>query len=407
MYLQQQRQAYKVLRYNVRINLYNGIASSIAVNLVVPFVGIFAIRLGASDFEVSLLNSLPAFFAIAAMMPAAAFTERAVDKKRIIGILILTGRAFFILMALVPFLPADIRPMTLVLLYGLMNLPISIMSVTWQSFIADIIPPRQRSSVFAVRNIWISIAGSAVLLVGGWMLDAISFPIGYQIVFLIAFVAAIFEFYYFMSIKEVNVASTGGTNVKSSVLAFMKNGLNNAIHNPSFAKFSIVTLLYHFSWMMAWPIFTVYKVDVLGANNTWMSIYALSGSVASILFFRYWGKLADKRSNRFALAITGMGLALCPASLMFIHSLELVIISDFIGGVFTAGFNLVFFNRVLEIAPDNGRTGYIAFITTLVQVAATISPMIGIWLYETLGFFATMLITAIFRLVGGWLYFRV
>ena len=122
------------------MNLYNGIASSIALNLVVPFIGIFAIKLGASNFQVSLLSSLPALVAILVTIPGSLFVEKINDKKPVIGKLILSGRFFFVLMALVPFLPEETRPMALIIIYALMNFPISIMSVAWKSFIADIIP---------------------------------------------------------------------------------------------------------------------------------------------------------------------------------------------------------------------------------------------------------------------------
>lgn len=404
--MQRRRHVYYDLRHNVRMNLYNGIASSIAMNLVIPFVGIFAIKLGANNFEVSLLSALPALVAIIVTVPGSAFIDRISDKKRAIGTLILSGRFFFVLMALVPFFPEHIRPMALIVVYALMNLPISIMSVAWQSFIADIIPLRQRSSVFAVRNIWISIAGAVVVVAGGWLLDVIPFPTGYQIVFIIAFLAALFEWRYFISIRENKVTAAAKASQPQEVSLSLRDILNQALHEPNFSRFSITTLLYHFSWMMAWPVFTVYKVDVLGANNTWMSIYTLAASMASVLFFRYWGKLADKRGNKPVLSLAAMGLGLTPLVWLFIHSLELAAVADFIGGVFTAGFNLVFFNRLLEIVPDKGRTSYIAFVTTLIQIAATISPLVGIWLYESLGFAATMIITAIFRVIAGWLYFR-
>jgi hypothetical protein len=53
---------------NIRLSNLNGILQVISVNLVSSFAGLFIKRLNAGDNLVSMLNSLPAFFSIAAIM---------------------------------------------------------------------------------------------------------------------------------------------------------------------------------------------------------------------------------------------------------------------------------------------------------------------------------------------------
>jgi len=56
---------------NISVNVYNGIALAVAINLVNPYYAKFAERLGANDYQMAYLNSLPAFISLFALIPGA------------------------------------------------------------------------------------------------------------------------------------------------------------------------------------------------------------------------------------------------------------------------------------------------------------------------------------------------
>ncbi len=395
------------LRHNLHINNLNGISAVIAFSLVNPFFGIFALKVGASNIQVALLSSLPALMSMITIIPGALLVERSRGKKFLTGAFIGLSRLFIIGAAVVPLFPKVAQPAALVGMVSLMSLPGSIANVGWQGLIAEIIPHEWRGEAFAVRNCWMSFFGMAAVLAGGWVMDAMPFPRGYQLMFLLGFVAGVAEVYYFSRLRASRPLSATpigrrGTGERPGGLAGRLRGeLARVKAEKSLFQFLVASVGFHFAWMGAWPIFTVYKVDVLGASNLWMSIFAISSSIGSIVSYRWWARLADRRSNATVLFWTALGIASIPVTWVWVKSLAVGVVMDLYGGVIVAGLQLVLFNRLLEVATPERRTVDLAYFNTLVQAAATVSPMVGMWLYDTLGYQVTMAVFAGLRVLAA------
>lgn len=91
-------------KLNIKLNNLNGIFQIISVNLATAFAGYFIKRLNASDNLVSVFNSIPAYFSIAAILLSAPIFLSCKNKKKITAISFFITRFFYLLMALVPFL---------------------------------------------------------------------------------------------------------------------------------------------------------------------------------------------------------------------------------------------------------------------------------------------------------------
>ena len=87
---------------NQSINIYNGIALAIGANLVNPYFAKFAGRLGATDYELAYLNSLPAFISLFALIPGAIFLDLFGNKLKSTAGIMLFHKFFYLLFAAVP-----------------------------------------------------------------------------------------------------------------------------------------------------------------------------------------------------------------------------------------------------------------------------------------------------------------
>src|SRR5690348_12953929 len=96
---------YRVLRHNIKANMYNGVAGSIGLNMIIPFVGIMAGQLGATNTDYALLSSVPALFTLIVTLPAAVIIEQFKHQKKIAGVILLISRLCYLLMAFIPMLP--------------------------------------------------------------------------------------------------------------------------------------------------------------------------------------------------------------------------------------------------------------------------------------------------------------
>lgn len=395
-------EVYKYLKYNIKMNMVNGLAWTVGFNMVMPFVGIYAIKLGANDFEVSLLNSLPALMVVLGVIPVTIIINRLKDVHKFAYVLLYIARTFYFLLALVPFLHKSFEPIVLVSLVGIMNLPAMAVGICWQTFMSDLIPPEYRSKVFADRNFWTTVLGTVVVLVTGWLLDRMAFPKSYQTIYTVAFIFGLIESYYFSKFHVIRVNNDIANH------GCISYAFKDMLKSKKFILFNVSSFLFYFVWMMAWPIFTVYKVNSLHANNAWMSIFTIVSSLGSIISFYKWADIAEKKGNGYSVGLSAILISFIP--LMWIKASNLYIgaIFDFLGGIAVGGYNMLLFNWLLELLPDNGdKMSYIGLFTLITQVAAFISPMFGMWLYLKMGFVPFMLLTGITRLLAGAFYVMV
>lgn len=395
------------LARNIWFNNANGIAFTLAFNLFNPFLGIFALKLGAPDSYVALLSSLPAATSILAMLPAARFIDRLAEKKRITAWFIALNRVFYLLIALLPWLSPRHAALWLVLLVGLMNIPGSIAGVAWQSFIAGIIPPSMRNGVFAHRNLLMGAAGLIPLVAAGPLIDWLGSPLGYQVAFGLASVMAIAEVAFFLGIREkapAAAAARGRGAARTDVLspsALRLRLLGTVRRYPAYWRFSLAAVFFHVAWIMSWPLFTIYNVDVLGANNSWISAINVVAAVASILTYRAWGRLADRIGTQPATALAALGLAGFPILVAFSHTILGVTILNAYVGVFGGAIGFLLQNSMLDVAPEQNRTGYIAIYNTLINVAAAVSPLLGVALLQVMTIQSAFVLSGVLRALGG------
>lgn len=395
-------EVYKHLRYNIKMNMINGLAWAIGFNMVNPFIGIYAIKLGADDFQVSLLNSLPALMVVIGVIPVTYLINSLKDVHKFAYTVLYIARTFYFLLALAPFFNKELQPWVVVVLVGVMNLPSMAVGMCWQSFMSELIPPEYRSKVFADRNFWTTIVATITVLVTGWLLDKIVFPINYQVIFTVAFIFGLIESYYFSRFHVVK------RDLDEAKPGSFYEAFRNMFESKKFIYFNVTSFIYYFAWMMAWPIFTIYKVNFLHANNAWMSIFTIVSSIGSILAFYKWADLSNKRGNGFAVALSALLLGFIPLMWATAKNLYVGAIFDFLGGIAVGGYNMLLLNWLLELLPPTSeKMNYIAVFTLITQISAFIAPMFGMWLYTQMGYVAFMILTGIARIVVSILYFLV
>jgi len=131
------------LNYNKRINIINGALATIAMNLVNPYYSKFAERLGATDYQLAYLTSLPHLISIFAFIPGAILIESLANKQKTIGCTMLFHKLFFLLIAIIPFLNVN-QASLFILMIGLMNLPSAIGTMGYQSSMGDVFDIKDR-----------------------------------------------------------------------------------------------------------------------------------------------------------------------------------------------------------------------------------------------------------------------
>jgi MFS family permease len=409
---------------NLHLVTIHGLLNSAALNMVAPFVAIFAMKIGATRMHVAFLTSAPAVVSLVAMIPGAWIIDRSNNKKRLTYLFMLGHRIFYLLLATTPLFVEAARPTAFVVLLALMNLPGAVSNVAWQSFASRVVPPSRRAEVFAARSRLMSIVGTIVTIVMGLFLDRASFPVGYQIAFAGAFLVAMLELTVFKKTRDADGTgreafvpkapaspAIGGpypplvTSSKLPVVVVrLHRGMKVILAEKQFVRFTLASVLFYLAWQMPWPLFSWYQVRELHANNVWVSVLSLMNTGGALFGYGFWSRRIRAWGNLKTLAVATLPIFITCIVNAFSRQLYTIAAANLVVGAIFAGVNIALFNTLLEVAPDHQKTSYIAYFNTAVTISAIAAPILGISLLNVMDFREAFLVTAAIRVLGALVY---
>lgn len=375
--------------------------------ITATFTSVFAIRLGASNTLVGLLVSLPALISIFWLIPSARIIER---QRRRLPIIVLTGflqRLGYLLIALMPFVLRTHRPEALVALVALIALPSAVASVAFTSMIAGVVPIDKRAQVISIRSVLVSTVSTVTVLISGKLLDLLPFPLNYQLLFGASFVASLVSLYHVSRIQVAD-ASMAKHLARRKALSSISLGqaVKQIMNQRDFVRFSASAFVLHWGLNMPSALYAIYRVKNLGASDTWIGLLSMVETAVPILTYFYWGSVSRRKGNRLVLFISSLGTVLFPVLTGLSPRVEPLLFVSVIGGIFGAGFNLSFFNALLEVCPQERVPSYVAINTTLINVAAFLAPLLGTFLANLLDIRMAFFIAGAMRLLGAGLLYE-
>jgi MFS family permease len=385
--------------YNEKISIYHGMVSTVAANLASNYYPIFAITiLGATNYQVGLISSLPPLIALIMTIPAAIILNRLDQQKKTVAMNVLWGRLMFLLLAGVVFLQSSFQAWTFLIIVALMNIPGTISNVGWQTLISGMIADERRGAFFSDRNRLLTIVGMiTMLIIGIVMKNESHHSVAYQILFGLAFAFGLLEVYFLMKHKEIVVpkADKEQRNASMDWSIFKDHG---------YKWFLIAALTFNFTWQMAWGLFNIYNVKYAHATILWISIFSVANQLVQIFSYPLWKKWADQKSNTLMLVWVAFGMATAPFLNALSTNLYYLTFVSMTSGFFVSGTMLLLFNLLLEQSPKEKRTYCITTYNVLLSFVAFVAPQIGIWLLELTGMIPALNISTVMRLLSAFVF---
>jgi len=397
------KQRNSIINSNLKYYILNGIFYSIVTNLYKPYAQKFIFRLGGGESYVSLFNALPGLAAVLVLLPGVYLISKSKHKSRLIGVLFLIGRLFVMSFAVVPFLPLKTQPLAFVILSALMYLPEAIATNALQSQSADYFPEEKRALAIANRNKWSTFWNTLSLLVLGQTMrvfgttneNAIKV---YQLFFLSAFILGVFEIKSYLKLKDIDETPPLAAN---GLLLSIKE----VFKNKPFVIFLCCSMLFHFGWQMGWPLFGIYQIKYLGADEMWLTVLGVTSQLAMVASFNFWQKQINKRGIKISIAISTFGMAMTPVIFMLSPNLYVLNVVGIVTGFFTSGCVTSILCSTIDASPDKDRMVYMNVHATLTNVTLFVSPLVGDFFLGHVGIKNALLITAAFRFIGSFAFF--
>lgn len=319
------------------------------------FLIALALKLGASNFQIGLLASLPTLANVFQIV-AIYLLFRIANRRAIAVYSALFARIPLLLVSFLPMLfsfKTDLNLLILILFFHYLFSAIS--GCSWTSWTKDLVPEEQLGTYFSHRTRVIQILNVVLSLACAVLVDNIKshFPKleipTYSVMFFIAGVCGILG-----AITLSRIAEPKLEPIKNNFLSLFKNPLRN----KNFRNLLIFNSWWVFAINLAAPFFSVYMLKMLQFPLSYVVGFNILSQITNILFIRLWGRYSDKYSNKTILRICAPIYLACILAWTFttmphVHpfTLPLVIIIAIFSGIALAGINLALSNIGLKLAP--------------------------------------------------------
>lgn len=376
------------------------------------FAGAYAIRLGATNSEVSLLSSLTALTAALVLLPAGQFLAQRTRPKRWILSGLMLYRAGTLLFVLLPWMHLDGLPSgtLFVIIFTVLTIPLHFFNLGFIPLLAEAIPEPQRADGFTARNViqGAAMAGSTFLF--GLWLGWLPYPINYQSLFLFAFVVAMISLYYLgrvkvpVKVKPAAPVSALPVGPRRSVLARGAAFFTAPLKVQGFARIFANSFIFSIGLWAAGPLFLLYFVRNLGASEAWLGAYGSIGNLATIFGYLFWRRLVARRGEANVLKYVVPIMGLYPLLVGATPSLTLILVLAGLNGLVVAGFNLSHFNTFLKVIPEGERHNYTALYLAVANIGAFVSPLVAVYAAERIGFGLVLIACGLLTVLGSLMF---
>lgn len=381
---------------NAHVSIKDGMLFSVMSGLTGPFWGAFAVKLGATDYTLALLSSLPALVSLVAQVPSAVFVERYENRLRPTIVSAAASRAFYLLFAVLILLPipGPTKALTFVLMFSLMNLPGTMAGIAWTSMMGDMFASSIRGRFFGERNMLCTLVSLLATLVSGPFLDAVPWPANYIVLYVVSFAMVMGSLYY-LTKHEDPPLKRDRTSKASGLSAFTRPFADKA-----FMRFLTAVFAIHMGFHIPASLWTILWVKEMGLPNTWLGAFSMGSGLMSFLTYKAWGHWSEKHGNMKVLVATA--LAHMPFPLLYAHfrSPYVYLVINLAGGFAGAGMNLSLFNSLLDVSPTDGRPAYIAVYNVAIGLSGVVWPFLGVWMYRAVGMTSALDISTVARVIG-------
>ena len=344
------------------------------------YLSAFALLLGASPFQLSVLSALPQLIGTGAQLASVKLLRWFPDRKALIRAGTAGQALSWLPILLLPLLVPDFGPLLLILgttVYFACN---QFTTPTWNSFIADHLDEHERGAYFARRAMVMASLSFAALCIAGWLLSlwqdhAFSW-MGFALIFAVAGAARWISAVTLAKVEDIH--ATPSLDTSPSFRRFL------AGTSVSFRRFLLFSGAMHAAVLIAGPFFVLYMLRDLHLAYWGYGSWLAAGILGQLLTLRAWGRFADRFGNKALLTVTGFMVPFLPMLYLAGTHLLFLLFVNFLGGVTWGGLALGLQNYVFDAVRPEDRAKAVATYSTINALGWCLGAFMGSWLVHAL-----------------------
>ncbi|MFN8413722.1 MAG: MFS transporter [Anaerolineales bacterium] len=373
-------------------------------NVAAPFLPVFLTRLGASNFQVGLLSSMPGMTGFVLAIVAGRFLQSRRDivpwyslaRLFVISCYALTG-----LLTLV--LSREYAVVATLAIWAFATLPQTVLAVAFSVVMNAVAGPEGRYALLSRRWAVFGLTGVVVTFLVTRLIDLVAFPRNYEFMFFSLSIGGLISFYFSRKIKlppQTPPVSTPSQSVWDSA----RNYFSLIRNTPAFASFATKKFVYVSAITLSQPILPLFFVREMKASDSQIGTFTMAMTIVMLAGYFLWPWASRKYGGRFVLLATTFGMIFYPALVAATPHVGLVIFYSAVTGLFQAGLDLVFFDELMKTVPVEYSATFVSLVQSMQYLSAIVAPLIGTWLADSIGLGGALWVSAGLRLFGFLLF---
>ena len=395
----------QIQKQNFRNVQIDGVGVSIS-NVASPFLPVFLTRLGATTFQVGLLTSMPGITGLILAIVVGRFLQ---TRRKIVPWYSLSRLMVILCYALTGILtlliPENYVIVSTLFIWAFATIPQTALAVAFSVVMNAVAGPEGRYALLSRRWAIFGVTGVVGTFIVTRLINLISFPLNYAIMFLVLSLGGFLSFYFSRQIQLPDQVHPPISNSRSP-LDGIRNYLALLRANPAFLSFSTKRFVYFSALVLSLPIMPVYLVREVHATDSQIGTVNMTMSLVMLIGYYLWPQVSRRRSGRFVLLATTLGMTLYPALSAATPQVDLITLYAGIAGLFQAGLDLVFFDELMKTVPPEYSATFVSLAQSMQYLSMILAPLLGTWLADYIGLAGALWLSAGLRLVGFLLFLR-
>lgn len=395
----------RIQKRNFRYVQIDGIGVSIS-NISAPFLPVFLTRLGASNFQVGLLTSMPGLTGLILAILVGRFLQ---TRKNIVPWYSLSRLLVILCYALTGILTLVIDEEYVILatlgIWAFATLPQTALAVAFSVVMNAVAGPEGRYALLSRRWAIFGLTGVIGTFLVTRAIDLLAFPVNYATMFLVLSLGGFLSFYFSRKIKVPDQIPPPLATSRSFV-ENLQNYVSLVRANPAFVSFASKRFVYFSALVLAQPIMPLFFVREVDATDAEIGTVTMTMTLVMLAGYFIWPRASRKWGGRFVLLATTFGMILYPALTAAAPRVGWIILFAGVAGFFQAGLDLVFFDELMKTVPPEYGATFVSLAQSMQYLSTVLAPLAGTWLAGYIGLGGALWLSAALRLVGFLLFLK-
>jgi hypothetical protein len=366
------------------------------------FLSVYAARLGATPNQIGLISAAPAIVNLIFAIPVGGMIRgRPFGATAFWSSVI--ARIFYLPLAFLPILlDPGIEIWAIIAIILIMNLPLTVLNVSFNALMVEGVPADWRAFVVGGRNALLSILALVVTLISGQILKHVVFPLGYQIVFVIGFMGAMMSSFHLFFLRKFgqNVAPAIRVLDSSERKRWLPR-LDSSPINRKYIRILLLLFCFHLSQWLVIPVVPLFSVNFLHLDDWQIGLGSGMFNLIVFIISFYLVRVTGRFGNHRSTGLSVIGLGLFPFLLAFTKGFPLYITANLIGGISWGILSGALFNYLAENMPEKNRAEKMSWYIVVSNASILIGSLLGPQIAGMTGFQAALLMFGILRIASG------